>query len=98
VKGLDGRSRAWRAGDGHSRCYQNELYSQHDRIGDFTRAALPVGNYQMRVENTGFKTEVVNDIVVAAGATVRLDVALELGAPRRSRAVGRSFTSLWTLP
>src|SRR5260370_759602 len=52
--------------------------------GDFTVPALPVGNYQMRVENTGFKTEVVNDIVVAAGATVRLDVALELGATQQT--------------
>src|SRR5450631_3793825 len=47
--------------------------------GDFTVPGLPVGNYQMRVENAGFKTEVVNDIVVAAGATVRMGVALELG-------------------
>src|SRR5882724_3827348 len=28
--------------------------------GDFTVPALSVGNYQVRVENTGFKTEVVN--------------------------------------
>ena len=34
--------------------------------GDFTVPALPVGNYQVRVENTGFKTHVANDIVVAA--------------------------------
>src|SRR2546425_296672 len=52
--------------------------------GDFTVPALPVGNYQMRVENTGFKTEITNDIVVAAGATVRLDVALELGATQQT--------------
>src|SRR5216683_68725 len=52
--------------------------------GDFTVPALPVGNYQMRVENTGFKTQIVNDIVVAAGATVRLDVALELGATQQT--------------
>ena len=34
--------------------------------GDFTVPALAVGNYQVRVENTGFKTHVANDIVVAA--------------------------------
>src|ERR1700676_3614569 len=39
--------------------------------GDFAVPDLPVGNYQVRVEQTGFKTEIANDIVVAAGATVR---------------------------
>src|SRR5437773_5667273 len=48
--------------------------------GDFTVPALPVGNYQLRIESTGFKTHIANDLVVAAGATVRLDVSLELGA------------------
>ena len=52
--------------------------------GDFTVPALPVGDYQIRVENTGFKTQITNDIVVAAGATVRLDVALELGATQQT--------------
>src|SRR5712691_11416880 len=56
--------------------------------GDFTVPALPVGNYQMRVEHTGFKTEIANDVVVAAGATVRLDVALELGATQQTIEVG----------
>jgi Carboxypeptidase regulatory-like domain len=56
--------------------------------GDFTVPALPVGNYQMRVEHTGFKTEIANDIVVAAGATVRLDVSLELGATQQTIEVG----------
>ena len=52
--------------------------------GDFTVPALPVGNYQVRVENTGFKTHVARDIVVAAGATVRLDVALEIGTTQQT--------------
>jgi Carboxypeptidase regulatory-like domain len=56
--------------------------------GDFTVPDLPVGNYQLRVESTGFKTEVANDIVVAAGATVRLDLALELGATQQTVEVG----------
>src|SRR6267378_4398986 len=58
--------------------------------GDFTVPALPVGDYQMRVENTGFKTQIVNDVVVAAGATVRLDVALELGATQQTVEVPTS--------
>ncbi len=52
--------------------------------GDFTVPALAVGNYQVRVENTGFKTHVANEIVVAAGATTRLDVTLELGATQQT--------------
>lgn len=52
--------------------------------GDFTVPALAVGNYQVRVENTGFKTHVANDVVVAAGATARLDVVLELGATQQT--------------
>ena len=43
--------------------------------GDFTVPSLPVGDYQVRVENTGFKTYVANNVVVAAGATVPLDVS-----------------------
>src|SRR3954465_15150477 len=41
--------------------------------GDFTAPALPVGSYSVRVERTGFKTQVVNNVAVAAGSTVRLD-------------------------
>src|SRR5262249_57076104 len=43
--------------------------------GDFTVPGLPVGKYQVRVENTGFKTYVGDNIDVAPGATVRLHVA-----------------------
>ena len=52
--------------------------------GDFTVPALPVGTYQVRVESTGFKTHIANDIVVAAGATARLDVTLELGTTQQT--------------
>ena len=36
--------------------------------GDFTVPSLPVGSYQVRVENTGFKTFVANKVEVGAGA------------------------------
>ena len=52
--------------------------------GDFTVPALPVGNYSVRVEKAGFKTQVENNIVVAAGATVRLDVLIEVGATQQT--------------
>ena len=52
--------------------------------GDFTVPALPVGSYSVRVENTGFKTQIENNVVVAAGATVRLDVAMEVGTTQQT--------------
>jgi hypothetical protein len=52
--------------------------------GDFTAPSLPVGTYQLRVEKTGFKNAVVNGIVVAAGATVPLDVTLKLGTTQQT--------------
>ena len=36
--------------------------------GDFTVPSLPVGDYSVRVENTGFKTQVQNNVAVAAGS------------------------------
>src|SRR5215471_5427238 len=52
--------------------------------GDFTVPGLPVGSYSVRVENTGFKTQVENNVAVAAGATVRLDVVMEVGATQQT--------------
>lgn len=64
--------------------------------GDFTLPALPVGTYQVRVENTGFKTHVSNDVVVGAGATVRLDLALELGVTQQTVEVSANATVVQT--
>ena len=58
--------------------------------GDFTVPSLPVGNYQVRVESKGFKTHVANDVVVATGATVLLNVTLELGATLQTIEVSAS--------
>src|SRR5690349_20119139 len=52
--------------------------------GDFTVLALPVGNYSVKVERSGFKTQVQNDVAVAAGASVRLDVVMEVGATQQT--------------
>ena len=64
--------------------------------GDFTVPSLPVGNYRVRVEATGFKTDVANDIVVAAGATVRLDMSLELGTTQQTIEVQANTLALQT--
>jgi len=52
--------------------------------GDFTVPALPVGDYSVRVEKTGFKTQVQSNVAVAAGATVRLDVVMEVGTTQQT--------------
>jgi hypothetical protein len=64
--------------------------------GDFTVPSLPVGNYRVRVENTGFKIYLVNDVVVGAGATVLLDVALELGTTQQTVEVSANAQLLQT--
>ena len=39
-----------------------------------------IGTYRIEVEATGFKRSVRDRVVLNAGATIRLDVALELGS------------------
>ena len=51
--------------------------------GDFTVPALPVGDYQVRVENR-LQDALADNVVVAAGATVRLDVAMEVGTTQQT--------------
>src|SRR5271157_691967 len=62
--------------------------------GDFTVPSLPVGNYRVRVETTGFKTYVANDVAVAAGATVELDIALEVGTAQQTIEVAANAQML----
>ena len=64
--------------------------------GDFTVPSLPVGTYQVRVEITGFKTHLANNVVVAAGATVPLDITLELGATQQTVEVSANAQLLQT--
>ena len=64
--------------------------------GDFTVPSLPVGTYQVRVENTGFKTFLANNVVVAAGATVPLDVVMELGTTQQTVEVVANAQMLQT--
>ena len=47
--------------------------------GFFDLQALPSGTYQIKVEMTGFETQVQKNVEVTAGANVRLDFALRVG-------------------
>ena len=64
--------------------------------GDFTVPSLPVGSYQVRVENTGFKTFLANKVEVGAGATVSLDVTMELGTTQQTVEVSAAGQMLQT--
>jgi hypothetical protein len=64
--------------------------------GDFTVPSLPVGTYQVRVENTGFKTYLGNNVIVSAGATVPLDVTMELGTTQQTVEVSAASQMLQT--
>ena len=77
--------------------------------GDFTVPSLPVGDYQVRVEARGFKTDVANDLVVAAGGTVRgcgagvepqqISVNANVGGEQKRRyaAVKSAIAGWWTI-
>jgi hypothetical protein len=49
--------------------------------GSFSTAALPAGNYEVRVEASGFRT-LVRPAVVEAGVTTTVNIAMEVGATK----------------
>jgi len=52
--------------------------------GDYTGPSLPVGQYTVRVQKEGFRTEVVNGLTVDAAVTVRADVTLQVGTAQQT--------------
>ena len=64
--------------------------------GDFTAPSLPVGAYQVRVENPGFRTHIRENVVLTAGSTARVDVQLEVGATQQTVEVIASAQMLMT--
>jgi Carboxypeptidase regulatory-like domain len=50
-----------------------------DREGRYQFAALPVGNYRVEVKAEGFKTQVVNVLLIEVGRKVTQSFLLELG-------------------
>ncbi|MBL8291870.1 MAG: carboxypeptidase regulatory-like domain-containing protein, partial [Bryobacterales bacterium] len=51
-----------------------------DERGSFELPALNIGEYEVAVEHTGFKREVIRGLVLVVGQRARVDVQLELGA------------------
>src|SRR5579862_1228512 len=66
--------------------------------GDFELAGLDSGTYRVSVTSAGFKTAVVENIILQIGEVRRLDVALEVGAVGSELTVtaGASVISLET--
>ena len=64
--------------------------------GNYTFAQLPVGTYQLTVKVAGFKTHVRGDLGVQAAQTIRVDVALEVGAPSESITVNAEASMFTT--
>jgi hypothetical protein len=70
--------------------------SQSTNSGDFTVPSLPVGTYQVRVEKQGFKAAVRTGLILSAGATVTMNVTLELGQVSESIQVEAALDQLQT--
>ena len=64
--------------------------------GNYTFPLLPVGNYDMRCERPGFKTEVVKSVRVETAAQVRQNFALEVGSVTETVEVSASAVLLNT--
>ena len=64
--------------------------------GFFDLLALPRGHYLIRVELSGFETQIQKDVEVTAGANVRLDFALRVGGLAEQVDVAARATMLET--
>jgi hypothetical protein len=64
--------------------------------GNYTLSALPIGTYTVAIEASGFKRSIREGVIVAAGATVRLDFSLEVGAVSESVEVTARAVALET--
>ena len=64
--------------------------------GGFSAANLPPGTYRIEATLQGFRTSIVEGIVLSAGATARVDVTLNLGAMNEMVNVVAENTTLQT--
>jgi hypothetical protein len=64
--------------------------------GLFNLVALQVGQYSVRVEKEGFKPNVRSGLSLAASATIRVDVSLEVGTAQQTVEVVADVEQLMT--
>ena len=70
--------------------------STTNETGNYTFALVPVGDYSMKVEHQGFRTEVTRGFRVETAAQVRQDFKLEIGSVAESVEVTASSVLLTT--
>ncbi len=63
-----------------------------DDAGRFSAAALPVGQYEIRAEKSGFRGEIKNGIFLAVGQRLSVDLVLQIGDVRQVVEVPSSPT------
>ena len=61
-----------------------------DQAGNFAFPALPVGNYTIKVEMTGFQTSVQKNVVLQVDQNVTVPVSLQLGAVTQTVTVSET--------
>src|SRR5262249_52397483 len=49
-----------------------------DNAGNYTVAELPIGLYEVRVENSGFVSQVISNVIVEVAKERRVDVSLSV--------------------
>src|SRR5881628_1173470 len=62
--------------------------------GIYTLSSLPIGQYKVLVQHTGFKQSVQENVDVATASTTTLNVTLELGEVTQTVTVTESVTPL----
>ncbi len=62
--------------------------------GDYTAADVPVGSYNILVQNPGFRDAQISNLMVDAGVNARADATLELGQSRQTIEVQASALQL----
>src|SRR5262245_39742757 len=67
-----------------------------NETGNYTLVSLPIGTYRVEFETPGFKKSVRNGVTLTSGATVRLDVTLEIGSVGESVQVSARSTPIET--
>src|ERR1700676_5084533 len=64
--------------------------------GNYTLTALEIGVYHIENENVGFNQSIRDGVTLESGATLRLDVAMEIGAVSEAVEVSARASALET--
>ena len=65
-----------------------------DSLGGYTVTFLPVGSYEVKIEMTGFKSEVVTGVALDVDQVARINVALQVGDTKEAVQVQGTLEAL----